>query len=237
MLVRLMTYNVHALRDDPDAVVRVIRAAAPDVVCIQEAPRFLRWRSHAAALARRSGLLMVTGGRPAAGNLLLSSLALDLHRSWDVRLTVEPGLHRRGAAVAVLSRGGSRFAVVGTHLDLREEPRLRHVAELDGIAQSLVPAIPTIVAGDMNARPGSATWEALTRVRRDAAAQAGAPADTFSAVDPHERIDGIFADPRFAVESCEAVRTPDAVRASDHLPVVATLRLPDQPGDGGAQRG
>jgi endonuclease/exonuclease/phosphatase family metal-dependent hydrolase len=230
--LRLMTYNVRALRGDPDAVVRAIRAAAPDVVCLQEAPRFLRWRSHAAALARRAGLLVVTGGRPAGGNLLLSSLAVDLHASWDVRFSVEPGLHRRGAAVALLSRGGRRFAVAGTHLDVREGPRQRHIEELEQAIAALVPpATPTVVAGDMNARPGSATWAALSRTRIDVAAQAAArtgavPADTSTAADPYQRIDGIFAGPGILVESCEAPRTADTARASDHLPVLAALRLP-----------
>lgn len=229
VLLRLMTYNIHALRDDPEAVMRVVRAAEPDVVCIQEAPRFLRWRSHAAALARRSGLIMVTGGRPAAGNLLLSSLAVDLHRSWDVRLSVEPGLHRRGAAIALLAKGGRRFAVAGTHLDLREAPRLRHVQELEQVLAALVPdGTPTVLAGDMNARPGSATWDALTAGRIDVAVAGGTAAgDTFSAANPHERIDGIFAGPGIAVEACEVLRTADAARASDHLPVLATLRLPE----------
>lgn len=229
-MLRLMTYNIHALRDDPDAVVRAIRAASPDVVCIQEAPRFLRWRAHAAAIARRTGLLMVTGGRPAAGNLMLCGLGIDLHKSWDVRLSVEPGLHRRGAAVAVLSRAGRRFAVVGTHLDLREDARLRHIEELDEVIATLIPdATPVIVAGDMNDTPGSGTWDALTRNRIDVAAHAGSPPGfTSTAANPHQRIDGIFAGRGIGVESCEAPRTEDTQRASDHLPVLAQLRLPER---------
>ncbi len=65
--LRLLTYNVRSMRDDRAAVARVIRSAEPDVVCVQEAPRFLRWRSTCAALARTSGLVVVGGGRPAGG--------------------------------------------------------------------------------------------------------------------------------------------------------------------------
>jgi endonuclease/exonuclease/phosphatase family metal-dependent hydrolase len=43
--LRLLSYNVRSLRDDASAVARVIRAAEPDLVCIQEAPRLFRWRS------------------------------------------------------------------------------------------------------------------------------------------------------------------------------------------------
>ena len=63
--LRVLSYNVRSLRDDADAVASVIRSCEPDVVCIQEAPRFLRWRSKCAALARTSGMFVVTGGRPA----------------------------------------------------------------------------------------------------------------------------------------------------------------------------
>ncbi|HEY2985649.1 MAG TPA: hypothetical protein VGJ38_15950, partial [Jatrophihabitantaceae bacterium] len=61
--LRLLCYNVRSLRDDEDAVARVIRGCEAHVVCVQEAPRFARWRSKNAALARRSGLVVVGGGR------------------------------------------------------------------------------------------------------------------------------------------------------------------------------
>lgn len=43
--------------------------AAADVVCVFGAPRVVRWRSRTAAIARRSGLVYVTG----QGTVLLSS--------------------------------------------------------------------------------------------------------------------------------------------------------------------
>ncbi|MET0712639.1 MAG: endonuclease/exonuclease/phosphatase family protein, partial [Jiangellaceae bacterium] len=43
--LRVVTYNVRSLRDDRDALVRVIRGLSADVVCMQEAPRRLRWRA------------------------------------------------------------------------------------------------------------------------------------------------------------------------------------------------
>lgn len=36
-----MSWNLHDLRDDPAAAVRVIRAVDPDVLCLQEVPRRL----------------------------------------------------------------------------------------------------------------------------------------------------------------------------------------------------
>jgi endonuclease/exonuclease/phosphatase family metal-dependent hydrolase len=223
--VRLLTYNVRSLRDDEDAVARVIRACRPDVVCVQEAPRFLRWRSKCAALSRRSGLVIVGGGRTAAANLLLSSLAVDVESTHDVLFSKDSGLHQRGVAIAVLRLGEARVAVAGTHLDLVEAPRLRHIAELDQALDAHVPAgVPTVVAGDINDVPGSPAWDALARRRIDAV-----PAGdgfTYSASRPQRRIDGVFADPALRIVSAEVLDSSDVAIASDHRPVLAELALP-----------
>ena len=71
--LRLLSYNIHGLRDDVEAVSRVIRSLEPDVVCIQEAPRFMRWRSKRAAIARKAGLVVGTADKP-AGLMLMTSL-------------------------------------------------------------------------------------------------------------------------------------------------------------------
>ena len=226
--LRLLSYNVRSLRDDPAAVARVIRGAEPDVVCVQEAPRFLRWRSKCAALARSAGLVVVGGGRPSGANLILSSLGVDVLRTVDVLFSKEPGLHQRGAALAVLRLRGSEFSVLGTHLDVRGEARLRHIVELNSaISRYLPPDKPAVVAGDMNDRPGSPTWLALTEQRRDAFAAAGVgSAFTSTAADPHQTIDGIFVDPRITVASARVLDGPDVSVASDHRPVLAELELP-----------
>ena len=109
--LRLLSYNVRSMRDDVDALGRVMREIAPDVAIIQEAPRFLRWRSACAALARRAGLVLVTGGRASGANLVLSSLAVDVLATHELAFTADRRLHHRGAAVAVLQPG--RRAVRG----------------------------------------------------------------------------------------------------------------------------
>ena len=222
--MRLLTYNIRSLRDDGSAVARVIRDARPDVVCIQEAPRFLRWRSKCAALARRSGLVIVGGGRPAAANLLLSTLAVEVESSRDVLFSQDARLHQRGAAIAVLRLGAARVAVAGTHLDLVEAPRLQHIAELEQALDEHVPdGVPTVVAGDINDRPGSPAWQLLTERRVDAV-----PAGdgfTYSATRPRRRIDGVFADPALRIASADVIDSPDVKIASDHRPVLVELEL------------
>src|SRR3954447_4341709 len=122
--MRVMTWNVRSLRDDAAGVAAVVRSAAPDIVLVQEAPRLWRWRYKCAPLARQAGLVVVTGGRPGAGNLILCSMRVGVVSSYDVLLPKRPRLHRRGAATAVLSVEGRRVSVLGTHLDLDPAARL-----------------------------------------------------------------------------------------------------------------
>jgi hypothetical protein len=101
-VLRVMSYNIRSLRDDVGAVGRVIRHAEADVVCVQEAPRFLWWRRKCAHLARDSGLVIVSGGRDAAANMLLVRAAVKVDSARSVLFTRDRGLHQRGVALARL---------------------------------------------------------------------------------------------------------------------------------------
>jgi endonuclease/exonuclease/phosphatase family metal-dependent hydrolase len=225
--LRLLSYNIRSLRDDEDAVMRVIAAAKPNVVAVQEAPRFLRWRSAAARIARRSGLVVVGGGRTAAANLLLSGLEVTVEATHDVLFSRDPRLHQRGTAIALLSLAGKRFAVAGIHLDVVEPPRLRHVAELQTALDHVVPPdVPVIVAGDTNDDPGSAVWRGLLERGVDAWAVAGTGDGITSSVAlPRRRIDAVFVDPRLTVVTATVLNTPDVQIASDHRPVLVEIQL------------
>ncbi|HTZ45243.1 MAG TPA: endonuclease/exonuclease/phosphatase family protein [Jatrophihabitans sp.] len=222
----VLSYNVRSLRDDRDAVARVIRDARPDVAIVQEAPRFLRWRSTCAALARRSGLLWEAGGRVAGANLILTTLAVRSLARYEVPFADRPRLHHRGAAVAVLELAGCRFAVAGTHLDLIEAPRLAHLDELAAFAESRLGGVPLVVGGDLNAAPGSATWQRCARFGPDAFAAAGAgDGFTYSAARPVRRIDAVFADARLRPVHAEVLDSPDVRAGSDHRPLLVRFEL------------
>jgi endonuclease/exonuclease/phosphatase family metal-dependent hydrolase len=225
--IRLLSYNVRSLRDDAEAVSTVIRALEPDVVCIQEAPRFLRWRSKCAALARESGMYVVTGGRTAGAMLLMTSLRVRVVSSQDVLLSKKRGLHQRGLALGVLEIDGARFGVASMHLDLDAAERRRHVGEVVDQLDRL--QLPVVVAGDVNEEPDGPAWRALAARYQDAYAVAAAgEGDTYSAKKPVKRIDGIFVDSRITVVGCgvpEVAKTTVA-SASDHRPVLAVLEVP-----------
>lgn len=224
--LRLLTYNVRSMRDDRAALARVIRSAQADVVVVQESPRFARWRSLCAELARTSNTVVVSGGRPAGSNLILSTLGVNVVATHDVRFSKQPRLHQRGTAIAVLEYRGSTFAVAGVHLSLDAAERARHLGELDAALTRYVPAeVPVIVAGDINDQPGSPIWSTLAAARQDVFATSGHPL-TAPAKAPAKTIDGIFVDSRITVAAARVIDGPDTLLASDHLPVLAELDLP-----------
>jgi endonuclease/exonuclease/phosphatase family metal-dependent hydrolase len=206
----VLTWNVRSLRDDAAGVAKVIREVAPDIALIQEAPRLWRWRSKCARLARESGLVVVTGGRSAAGNLLLCSMRTRVVSSYDVLLPKRPRLHRRGAVVAVLEVDGQQVSVLGTHLDLDPTARL-------GSAMRLRESTYDVIGADVNEQPDGPAWKALSRGLVDIGTGLG---PTFSVANPRRRIDALFVSPAWQATSCEVLE-PGPV--SDHKPIVAEL--------------
>jgi endonuclease/exonuclease/phosphatase family metal-dependent hydrolase len=223
--VRLLTYNVRSLRDDARAVARVIKACEPDVVCIQEAPRFFRWRSKCAALARDSGLYVVTGGRPAGAMLLLAALRARVVETRDVTLSKRPRLHQRGMAIAVFEIDGARFGAASIHLDLVEDERRRHAGEILDHAGGF--DVPMIVAGDINEESSGPAWQRIARRYRDAYSVSPDGGEfTSTATAPTRRIDAVFVDPRLDIVSCGVPNVAEIETASDHRPVLAVVRVP-----------
>ncbi len=222
--VRVVSYNVRSLRDDADAVAAILRDLAPDLVCVQEAPRFLFSRSKCAALAAAAGMAVLSGGRSAAGNLLLGGARVHLVRASQFRLPRSGRRHRRAVAVAAVEVDGAPVTLAGTHLSL--DP-----LERDKQARRLVSRLPeqTVVLGaDVNDSPGSPTWQVLTEVLSDGYAVRPAGGElTFPARDPNRRIDGVFVSSDITVTGCgvpPGLANPAA--ATDHLPVVADLMVP-----------
>ncbi|WP_236240956.1 endonuclease/exonuclease/phosphatase family protein [Streptomyces sp. CC228A] len=234
-VIRVLGYNIRSLRDDEDALARVVRACAPDVVFVQEAPRFFRWRKHAARLAAKSGLLVLGGGATAAGPLLLCSLRVTVERAEDLLLPLTPGLHRRGLATAVVRIGRARLGLVSCHLSLRRDERYTQAGLLlDRLAALDVPH--AVVGGDINERPGGPAFRRLAGELQDCrAVRPWGGEHTWPAHAPDRRIDALYATKGVEVLGCgvpaglPGVTGADLAAATDHLPVLAALRIPAGP--------
>ncbi|RKT04284.1 endonuclease/exonuclease/phosphatase family metal-dependent hydrolase [Streptomyces sp. 3211.6] len=227
-VIRVLSYNVRSMRDDEEALARVIRACAPDLVFVQEAPRFFRWRKHAARLASKADLVVLGGGATAAGPLLLCSLRAFVEHTEDVLLPLTPGLHRRGFATAVVRFGAARVGVVSAHLSLDATERAAQAELLlDRVATLDAPHV--IAAADVNETPGGPAFTRLSATLQDCwtAAPWGGEA-TFPSTAPTRRIDALFATPGVEVLACgvpTGLPPTDLRTATDHLPVLAAVRL------------
>lgn len=174
--LRLASVDISAGDSDRFALVRLIIATEADVVCLHGAPHGFRWRAATARLARESGLVIITGGPPAGGSLLLSNLAVDLVAVHDVGLHSTGRGARAGAALAILRAGGAEFALAAATLSGDPLERLcqarRLQSQLDTLAAQARPtaaAAPAVVSVCGVEHPGTPVWQALAEQRADVA--------------------------------------------------------------------
>jgi endonuclease/exonuclease/phosphatase family metal-dependent hydrolase len=224
--LRVLSYNVHSQRDDVAALGAVVRELAPDVAIIQEAPRRFRWRQHCAQLARRMDLLVAAGGLPSLGNLVLTNFRVRPIGARCLTYPLTPGRHMRGAVFVRCLVGRTPFVVAGSHLSTDAGERGRQATMLKGWLGEVDE--PLIFAGDLNETPSDPGWQTLAAGLVDVAVAGGASeVPTFPSRGPRRRIDAILTRPGVEVLEYRVVDSPAARAASDHLPVVADLLLPE----------
>jgi endonuclease/exonuclease/phosphatase family metal-dependent hydrolase len=220
--LRVLSYNVHGLDDDLGALESVVRAIAPDIVFVQEAPRRFRWRTRCAAMAHSFGMIYAAGGLPSLGNVIVTSQRVRVHETWCLQYPLTPGRHMRGAAFARCSVGRVPFVAVASHLatDDAERPDQAHLLKIamDGCDD------PVLFGGDINETSGGSAWRMLADGLIDVGAETDLP--TFSVANPKRRIDAIMVDPRCEVVRFQVVDSPEVRRASDHFPIVLDVALP-----------
>lgn len=227
MTVRIGSYNVRGMQDSVPALVRVITAMRPDVLCVQEAPRLLCWRAKRQQLADATGLRVASGRRLGGLAIYVGPAAKVLHAESHLLKIFLPR-EIRGLAVAVVEVEGRRLAVGSIHLDLVESMRLYHANEAVALVEKAAArfgAVP-VVAGDINEQAHQETWRFIAGKLVDS--YPCAPRGdglTFTARNPGKRIDAIFVGPGLGVVACGGVDADpaDLAEATDHLPVVAEL--------------
>jgi endonuclease/exonuclease/phosphatase (EEP) superfamily protein YafD len=112
---------------------------------------------------------------------------------------------------------GTPVRVSSMHLQHKEENTPTRLEQLDAAIADIVPTGPSILAGDLNARPGWPEIEAMEAAGWVSAIDAvGDPAAlTFSTWEPAERIDWVFGQ---HVELTRAEVLPDT--SSDHFAIL-----------------
>lgn len=243
--VKMMTYNIYGARAtnpsnaaDLDAIAEVIRKQDPDFVALQEIDVFTNRSGstvhQARDLAQKLGMewhfskaIDRDGGE--YGDAVLSKHPILEKLSYRMPCAATLPGEDRSVCVIKVNIENKDFYVISTHLDhlSQETNRILQAEELRKIVSNIDGDI--IMGGDFNALPSSQTMSIVGSYMTLGCR--GGCDNTFPASNPNRTIDYIMYSPieNFAVRSYNAVTRPDqtidGVDASDHLPVVATLRI------------
>lgn len=231
-VVRVLSFNIYhgeTMRGDFDLeeIARVIRGAEPDLVALQEVDLYTG-RSGGRDLAGELGLLtrMVPlfgrampydGGEYGEGILSRYSFLAARNHALPAGEGKEP---RAALEAQVILESGDTLAFVGTHFDhTGERDRIIQAARVGEILGAM--DLPVLLAGDLNATPGSGSMEILFR---DLEPSDGDFAPTFPSDGPRIKIDYILYGPRERWKVLESRVICDTV-ASDHCALLSVLEL------------
>ncbi|MGO3210610.1 endonuclease/exonuclease/phosphatase family protein [Brachybacterium sp. AOP42-B2-9] len=231
--LRILTWNLWELRGDLSALIEAVQDLQPDVLLIQEAPRFVLPTARLRWFARQIDRRILVGG---AGGRGLAILATDEVAAQVIRRGAHPvaqtvsdlnSTYPRGVAAVRLSvPGGGAVVLSSTHLALQEDNRMRHAEHLAALVRGA--GAPVIVGGDLNETASGSARRFLAPLLTDPADQAE---HTFPAASPARRIDAILTTAGVTVQEARAVRATERVSeerlsgASDHLPTLLSISL------------
>lgn len=230
------SYNIHRgvgldRRRDLDRIAEVIGEISPDVIGLQEVVRLNGPARHdqAAYLATALGMDLVMGetrafGDGTYGNAVLTRLPVLGSQRHDLS---QGAREPRGCLRVDLAVNGTAIHMFNCHLGLglrERRKQLRLLAEFIGVSAQL--AGPRVLVGDFNEwHPGPIT----RRLRREFVSRMRRVRRTHPSVFPLFALDRIYWDAELEGEEFHVHRSRVARIASDHLPVVARLRV--RPGE------
>ena len=228
-MIKVASYNIHKgvgldRRRNPERIVEVLREIDADVIALQEADRRFGERAGVIPLhlfADHSDWQPVrfdmrAGSLGWHGNAILIRKSASLIGCEPVHL---PSLEPRGAVMADVGTAIGTVRVVGMHLDLSGLWRRRQAAAIMAHVDRCTHRHPAILMGDLN------EWTAGAGCLRDFARgyAFATTGPSFHARRPIGRLDRIMVSRDLAVVDCGVHTTAASRKASDHLPIWATL--------------
>jgi len=234
-IIRVLTYNIYhgeTMRGDfnLDTIAGVIKSVNPDLVALQEVD-FKTNRAKkmdlAMELGQRTGLIPIfgkamdfSGGE--YGEAILSRYTFFSTQNHALGGT-EGREPRSALEVNVKLRSGDIIRFIGTHLDhTRDETdRISQATKLNNLFTK--DDTPSILAGDLNARPESKTMEILLKEWTKSSAD---NIPTSPSANPRAKIDYILFRPAKRWRVIETRVIDDKV-GSDHCPFLSILELLD----------
>lgn len=232
--VRVATYNVHRCRGLdgrtlPSRVADVIRAIDPDLIALQEV---IGAGPNSAGHAEELGALLGMGWVMAPvrhlrgclfGNVVLSRHPIVHHTHYDLSWkTCEP----RGCQRVDVAFGDDRLHLYNVHLGTAFLERRHQAERLGTIVHDRRVGVPKVVLGDFNEwTKGLATEILSDRLQSIDLRKHLRRRRTYPGVFPVLHLDHIYYEGTVEVIKLELPRTRLSVMASDHLPLVADLRI------------
>ncbi len=225
------SYNIHRgtgldRRRDLDRIARVVEEIGPDVIALQEVVRESGVASadQAIYLASVLGMTVVMGetrrfGNGTYGNAVLTRLPVVGSARCDLS---QNGREPRGCLRVDLALDDATLHVFNCHFGLAFRERRKQLALLAGFIRAADCAGPRVVLGDFN------EWHRgpITRgLRREFSSPMRRMRRTHPSVFPLFTLDRIYWDVDLEGEAFRPHRSRLARIASDHLPVVARLRV------------
>ncbi len=234
MKLRIATYNIHRCRGldgrtNPGRIAEVIRAIDPDVIALQEV---IGVGPTSAGHAEELGALLGMGWVMAPtrhlrgslfGNVVLSRLPIRHHTHYDLSWkTCEP----RGCQRVEIGVGEETLHLYNVHLGTAVFERRYQASRLIALLTDKRVGTPKVVLGDFNEwLKGRATAMLSERLRSVDVRAHLKRRKTYPGVFPVLHLDHIYYDGELEVTRIDMPRTRLALMASDHLPLVADVRI------------
>ena len=230
-MLKVATYNIRKAvgldrKRSPERIIEVLNRLDADVIALQEADRRFGARQCAIPLKlleSESDLEPVPFHiRPHSmgwhGNALLVRKGTRVHFAHPLDL---PMLEPRGAVMAEVEVAGHTLRVIGMHLDLSGLWRRRQIRAILDRLETLPYHQPTVIMGDMNqwSDRGALSEFAFHHFRLIRTPP------SYHASRPIAALDRIILSQEVHVTETGVLAEGAALKASDHLPIWATLRL------------
>ena len=232
--LRVATYNIHRCRGldgrtNPARTAEVIRAIDADVVALQEV---IGAGPSSAGHAEELGALLGMGWVMAPvrhlrgsqfGNVVLSRLPIRDHTQYDLSWKT---CEARGCQRVDVQVGSHTLHLYNVHLGTAFLERRHQAGRLSAIVHDKRVGRPKVVLGDFNEwMRGLATQMLTERLQSIDLRKHLRRRRTYPGVFPVLHLDHIYYEGHVEVARVEMPRTRLALMASDHLPLVAELKV------------
>ncbi|MGD8702333.1 MAG: endonuclease/exonuclease/phosphatase family protein [Desulfosarcina sp.] len=244
MKVKVLSYNIHGCVNsrrqiDVKTISKIIGSIKADIIALQEVDTekpISKNINQAKTISAYLGMDYLYFPVEKTGRHAFGLAIFFRYPVVNTNIFLLPNLYRRlkmrkrGVIRITLHTLKGNIHIINTHLSVYKLERYFQLISVLGWnnLSNLSLEEPVIFCGDLNANPTSLIYRKLSRYLIDIQRKAYhtvKPKPTFPSKFPIFRIDHILVSNHFRIINAEVVKNELTLKASDHLPVVADLRL------------